>query len=81
MYYYGKTNIICFTKWIIDLHLQVYNEMIKDLLVPGSPLAVREDANQGVVVSGLSLHQPKNAHELLQVLYRRKKQQQIFGYH
>ncbi|XP_014669233.1 PREDICTED: kinesin-like protein KIF18A [Priapulus caudatus] len=49
-------------------YCEVYNETIKDLLVVGGALAVREDAKQGVVVVGLSLHQPKSATELLQML-------------
>ena len=35
---------------------QVYNETIRDLLMPGQPLAVREDPQRGVCVSGLTLH-------------------------
>lgn len=37
--------------------LKVYNEQIRDLLVNSGPLAVREDAQKGVVVQGLTLHQ------------------------
>ena len=36
--------------------MQVYNETIRDLLMPGQPLAVREDPQRGVCVSGLTLH-------------------------
>ncbi|NWV86430.1 KI18A protein, partial [Dasyornis broadbenti] len=49
-------------------YLEVYNEQIRDLLVNSGPLAVREDAQQGVVVQGLTLHQPKSAEEILQML-------------
>ncbi|NXS58622.1 KI18A protein, partial [Brachypteracias leptosomus] len=49
-------------------YLEVYNEQIRDLLVNSGPLAVREDAQKGVVVQGLSLHQPKSAEEILQML-------------
>ncbi|NWW82623.1 KI18A protein, partial [Climacteris rufus] len=49
-------------------YLEVYNEQIHDLLVSSGPLAVREDAQQGVVVQGLTLHQPKSAEEILQML-------------
>ena len=35
---------------------KVYNETIRDLLIPGQPLAVREDPQRGVCVSGLTLH-------------------------
>ncbi|XP_021256760.1 kinesin-like protein KIF18A [Numida meleagris] len=49
-------------------YLEVYNEQIRDLLVNSGPLAVREDAQKGVVVQGLTLHQPKSAEEILQML-------------
>ncbi|XP_048162990.1 kinesin-like protein KIF18A [Corvus hawaiiensis] len=49
-------------------YLEVYNEQIRDLLVNSGPLAVREDGQQGVVVQGLTLHQPKSAEEILQML-------------
>ncbi|KFQ37224.1 Kinesin-like KIF18A, partial [Merops nubicus] len=49
-------------------YLEVYNEQIHDLLVNSGPLAVREDAQKGVVVQGLTLHQPKSAEEILQML-------------
>uniref|UniRef100_A0A674HX16 Kinesin-like protein n=1 Tax=Terrapene triunguis TaxID=2587831 RepID=A0A674HX16_9SAUR len=49
-------------------YLEVYNEQIRDLLVNSGPLAVREDNQKGVVVQGLTLHQPKCAEEILQML-------------
>ncbi|KAM6205292.1 kinesin-like protein KIF18A isoform 1-T1 [Sarcoramphus papa] len=49
-------------------YLEVYNEQIRDLLVNSGPLAVREDTQKGVVVQGLTLHQPKSAEEILQML-------------
>ncbi|KFQ37507.1 Kinesin-like KIF18A, partial [Mesitornis unicolor] len=49
-------------------YLEVYNEQIRDLLVNSRPLAVCEDTQKGVVVQGLSLHQPKSAEEILQML-------------
>ncbi|NXN99980.1 KI18A protein, partial [Rhinopomastus cyanomelas] len=49
-------------------YLEVYNEQIHDLLVKSGPLAVCEDAEKGVVVQGLTLHQPKSAEEILQML-------------
>lgn len=49
-------------------YLEVYNEKIRDLLCPGPDLAVRDDANQGVCVSGLSMHKPKGAQALLSLL-------------
>ena len=47
---------------------QIYNETIKDLLVPSGPLHLREDSNKGLVVSGLSRHQPKSAEDILKML-------------
>ncbi|XP_058519227.1 kinesin-like protein KIF18A isoform X3 [Ochotona princeps] len=49
-------------------YLEVYNEQIRDLLVNSGPLAVREDSQKGVVVQGLTLHQPKSSAEILQLL-------------
>ncbi|XP_060117301.1 kinesin-like protein KIF18A [Heteronotia binoei] len=49
-------------------YLEVYNEQICDLLVNSGPLAVREDPQKGVLVHGLTLHQPKSAEEILQML-------------
>ncbi|XP_013919500.1 PREDICTED: kinesin-like protein KIF18A, partial [Thamnophis sirtalis] len=49
-------------------YLEVYNEQIRDLLVNSGPLAVREDPQKGVLVHGITLHQPKSAEEILQML-------------
>uniref|UniRef100_A0A4X2JVS3 Kinesin-like protein n=1 Tax=Vombatus ursinus TaxID=29139 RepID=A0A4X2JVS3_VOMUR len=49
-------------------YLEVYNEQIRDLLTNSRPLAVREDAQRGVVVQGLTLHEPKTSEEILQLL-------------
>ncbi|KAK3726500.1 hypothetical protein QZH41_003895 [Actinostola sp. cb2023] len=49
-------------------YLEVYNETIRDLLLPGPSLAVREDPVRGVCVSGLTLHKPRTAEELLGML-------------
>ncbi|XP_022056767.2 kinesin-like protein KIF18A isoform X2 [Acanthochromis polyacanthus] len=49
-------------------YLEVYNEQIRDLLANVGPLAVREDSSKGVVVQGLSLHQPKSAEQILEAL-------------
>ncbi|XP_070618136.1 kinesin-like protein KIF18A isoform X2 [Erythrolamprus reginae] len=58
-------------------YLEVYNEQIRDLLVNSGPLAVREDPQKGVVVHGLTLHQPKSADEILHMLdYGNKKRTQ-----
>ncbi|KAK7485721.1 hypothetical protein BaRGS_00023022 [Batillaria attramentaria] len=49
-------------------YLEVYNEQIRDLLLPRGTLPIREDHNAGVLVPGLSLHKPSNAEELLHML-------------
>ncbi|XP_076585727.1 kinesin-like protein KIF18A isoform X2 [Chaetodon auriga] len=49
-------------------YLEVYNEQIRDLLANAGPLAVREDSSKGVVVQGLTLHQPKSAEHILGAL-------------
>ncbi|XP_023666294.1 kinesin-like protein KIF18A isoform X2 [Paramormyrops kingsleyae] len=49
-------------------YLEVYNEQIRDLLAKSGPLAVREDSAKGVVVQGLTLHQPKSAEHILEAL-------------
>lgn len=49
-------------------YLEVYNEQIRDLLANAGPLAVREDSTKGVVVQGLTLHQPKTADHILSAL-------------
>ena len=44
-------------------YLEIYNETIRDLLVPGGGkggLMLREDANQTVSVAGLSSHHPQS---------------------
>jgi len=43
------------TKGVV-INVQVYNEQIRDLLMPGAPLALRDDACGDVVSTGLSLH-------------------------
>uniref|UniRef100_A0A8C8CWD4 Kinesin-like protein n=1 Tax=Oncorhynchus tshawytscha TaxID=74940 RepID=A0A8C8CWD4_ONCTS len=49
-------------------YLEVYNEQIRDLLANVGPLAVREDPSKGVVIQGLTLHQPKSAEHILEAL-------------
>ncbi|NWW47407.1 KI18B protein, partial [Pedionomus torquatus] len=53
---------------VLVSYQEVYNEQIHDLLEPKGPLAIREDPEKGVVVQGLSLHQPTSAEQLLQML-------------
>ncbi|XP_076471380.1 kinesin-like protein KIF18A [Babylonia areolata] len=50
-------------------YLEVYNEQIRDLLMPHGTLPIREDHNAGVIVPGLSLHKPSSAEELLHMLH------------
>lgn len=49
-------------------YLEVYNEMVMNLLTKTGPLKLREDSN-GVVVGGLVLKQIHNADELIELLH------------
>ena len=54
-------------------YLEIYNETIRDLLVPGGSkggLMLREDVNQSVSVSGLSSHHPQNVQEVMDMIMR-----------
>ncbi|KAJ1829416.1 tubulin-dependent ATPase kip3 [Coemansia sp. RSA 2599] len=55
-------------------YLEVYNETLRDLLGPdpshSPPLALREDAQQGVTVIGLSEHVPRNVEEVMELMVR-----------
>lgn len=54
-------------------YLEIYNETIRDLLVPGGSktgLMLREDANQTVSVAGLSSHHPQNVQEVMDMTVR-----------
>ncbi|KAM4637485.1 kinesin-like protein KIF18B [Amazona ochrocephala] len=53
---------------VLVSYQEVYNEQIFDLLEPKGPLAIQEDAERGVVVQGLSFHQPASAEQLLEML-------------
>nr|XP_013794952.1 PREDICTED: kinesin-like protein KIF18B [Apteryx mantelli mantelli] len=53
---------------VLISYQEVYNEQIHDLLEPKGPLAIREDPEKGIVVQGLSFHQPKSAEQLLEML-------------
>lgn len=55
-------------------YLEIYNELIKDLLNPGGPLELRED-NRGsrITVSGLSEITTTNRQEVIQLLIRGNK--------
>jgi kinesin family member 18/19 len=49
-------------------YLEVYNELVMNLLTKAGPLKLREDAN-GIVVGGLSLQQIHNAQEVINLLH------------
>lgn len=55
-------------------YLEIYNETIRDLLVPGGGnapkggLMLREDSNQAVSVSGLTSHRPKDVQEVMDMI-------------
>ncbi|KAK4154217.1 P-loop containing nucleoside triphosphate hydrolase protein [Chaetomidium leptoderma] len=52
-------------------YLEIYNETIRDLLVPGGSkqgLMLREDSNQAVTVAGLSSHHPKDVQEVMDMI-------------
>ncbi|KAL8713332.1 MAG: hypothetical protein Q9220_002531 [cf. Caloplaca sp. 1 TL-2023] len=54
-------------------YLEIYNETIRDLLVPGGNkqgLMLREDANSAVSVAGLSSHHPQNVQEVMDMIVR-----------
>ncbi|KAJ6442521.1 kinesin family protein [Purpureocillium lavendulum] len=52
-------------------YLEIYNETIRDLLVPGGSkqgLMLREDSNQAVTVSGLTSHHPRDVNEVMDMI-------------
>ncbi|KAM0275986.1 hypothetical protein ACHAQH_007204 [Verticillium albo-atrum] len=54
-------------------YLEIYNETIRDLLVPGGSkqgLMLREDSNQAVSVAGLTSHHPKDVQEVMDMIVR-----------
>lgn len=54
-------------------YLEIYNETIRDLLVPGGSkqgLMLREDANQTVSVAGLSSHHPRDVQEVMDMIVK-----------
>ena len=54
-------------------YLEIYNETIRDLLVPVNPkggLMLREDVNQSVSVAGLSSHHPQNVEQVMDMIVR-----------
>ena len=54
-------------------YLEIYNETIRDLLVPGGSkqgLMLREDANQAVSVAGLSSHHPRDVQQVMDMIVK-----------
>ncbi|CAK7234252.1 tubulin-dependent ATPase kip3 [Sporothrix bragantina] len=52
-------------------YLEIYNETIRDLLVPGGSkqgLMLREDTNQAVTVAGLTSHHPRDVQEVMDMI-------------
>ncbi|KAK6496892.1 kinesin-like protein Klp5 [Arthrobotrys musiformis] len=52
-------------------YLEIYNETIRDLLVPGGSklgLSLREDSNSSISVAGLSTHRPNNVQEVMDMI-------------
>ncbi|KXX81049.1 Kinesin-like protein 6 [Madurella mycetomatis] len=52
-------------------YLEIYNETIRDLLVPGGSkqgLMLREDSNQAVTVAGLTSHRPRDVQEVMDMI-------------
>ncbi|KAJ5551543.1 hypothetical protein N7535_000513 [Penicillium sp. DV-2018c] len=54
-------------------YLEIYNETIRDLLVPAGSsgkggLMLREDTNQSVSVAGLSSHHPQNVEQVMDMI-------------
>lgn len=55
--------------------MEIYNELIKDLLNPSGPLELREDnRGQRITVAGLSEITATNRQEVIQLLIRGNKQ-------
>ena len=52
-------------------YFEIYNEFVYDLLTPhtGRHLIIQEDPKKGVLIRNLSVHQPKNADHLLEMLH------------
>jgi kinesin family protein 18/19 len=54
-------------------YLEIYNETIRDLLVPGGSkqsLMLREDAHQAVSVAGLTSYKPESVTEVMEIIVR-----------
>lgn len=59
---------------IVDVsitYLEIYNETIRDLLIPGGStkvLNLREDANKQISVAGLSSHKPESVQHVMEMI-------------
>ncbi|KAI3991795.1 hypothetical protein MKX01_038193 [Papaver californicum] len=53
-------------------YLEVYNEMVRDLLSPGRPLVLRED-KQGIVAAGLTQYRAYSTDEVMALLQQGNK--------
>lgn len=54
-------------------YLEIYNETIRDLLVPGggkAGLMLREDTNKSVSVAGLSSHRPQSVQQVMDMIMK-----------
>lgn len=63
--YIKHTIILYYSKQISISYLEIYNELIRDLLSPGGPLELREDnRGQKITVAGLSEVTAMNRYEV-----------------
>ena len=54
---------------VVFSFFEIYNEQIRDLLEPNNKgLNVREDSEEGVVVSNISKHKPQNVDQVFDML-------------
>ncbi|QSL64275.1 hypothetical protein MERGE_000431 [Pneumocystis wakefieldiae] len=54
-------------------YLEIYNESIRDLLVPSSiakPLSLREDSDKKIAVPGLTSYRPQSVDEVMEIILR-----------
>ncbi|RZC32585.1 Kinesin domain containing protein, partial [Asbolus verrucosus] len=49
-------------------YIEVYNELVLDLLNPGASLQLRDDGRYGVMVAGIKVHKIENPQELFTLL-------------
>jgi uncharacterized membrane protein YgcG len=62
----------CFPLWQVTLsYMEIYNELIKDLLMPAAvDLKLNEDPARGMVVQGITEYGADSADEILELLHR-----------